>query len=106
MSRWGFGTLWPGARAALPGPRVLLRTELDFTRERGRPSWSVDGRWQTLSDEFVLIYDWRTGTFQGPQYARFCFNPAATGGRMDVDWFRFGGDKSGRIQQFRSASFL
>ncbi|MFG6413336.1 glycoside hydrolase 43 family protein [Roseateles sp. DC23W] len=77
------------ARAALPGPRVLLRTELDFTRERGRLSWSVDGRWQTLGDEFALIYDWRTGTFQGPQYALFCFNPGATGGQMDVDAFLF-----------------
>ncbi len=79
----------PTARTALPGPRVLLRTELDFTRERGRLSWSVDGRWQALGDEFALIYDWRTGTFQGPQYALFCFNPGAAGGQMDVDWFRF-----------------
>lgn len=79
----------PTARAALPGPRVLLRTELDFERARGRLSWSSEGRWQPLGDEFALIYDWRTGTFQGPQYALFCFNPGAVGGQMDVDWFRF-----------------
>jgi hypothetical protein len=34
-----------------------------------------------------LVYDWRTGTFQGVQFALSCFNPGAAGGALDVDRF-------------------
>jgi hypothetical protein len=39
--------------------------------------------------EFDLAFDWRTGTFQGEQFALFCFNPKDSDGFVDVDWFKF-----------------
>jgi len=30
-----------------------------------------------------------TGTFQGEQYAIFCYNSELEGGFVDVDWFKF-----------------
>jgi hypothetical protein len=75
---------------ALPASAVTLRMEMDFERARGRLAWLDGAHWRALGDEFELIYDWRTGTFQGPQYALFCFN-TGTGpaGHVDVDWLRF-----------------
>jgi hypothetical protein len=42
-----------------------------------------------LGGEFDLAFDWRTGTFQGEQFAVFCFNPQPGDGFLDVDSFRF-----------------
>jgi beta-xylosidase len=83
-------TALPGPRVALPASAVTLRMEMDFERARGRLAWLDGAHWRALGDEFELIYDWRTGTFQGPQYALFCFN-TGTGpaGHVDVDWLRF-----------------
>ncbi|WP_457419759.1 glycoside hydrolase family 43 protein [Roseateles sp. P5_E7] len=83
-------TVQPGPQAALDATTVTLRTEMDFERARGRLSWLNGSQWQALGDEFALIYDWRTGTFQGPQVALFCFNTGSgAAGHVDVDWFRF-----------------
>lgn len=83
-------TALPGPRVPLEGDVVQLRLEMDFARARGRLSWQDGADWRTLGEAFELIYDWRTGTFQGPQYALFCFNDGTgPAGRMDVDWFRF-----------------
>ena len=76
---------------------VTLRTEMDFTRARGRVAYRSGGTWRHLGDKCELAYDWRTGTFQGPQYAIFCFNPGPRdaphrgqpGGHVDVEWFHF-----------------
>ncbi len=72
---------------------VTLRTEMDVTRARGRVAYRTGGTWRHLGDEFELTHDWRTGTFQGPQYAIFCFNPGRQAGQqaghVDVDWFHF-----------------
>ncbi len=77
------------AARPVAGSRLFLRTDMDFRAGMGRVAYSVDGRsWAGMGGEFPIAYDWRTGTFQGPQYALFCYNPAGTGGRMDVDWFR------------------
>jgi beta-xylosidase len=83
-------TALPGPRVALPASAVTLRMEMDFERARGRLAWLDGAHWRALGDEFELIYDWRSGTFQGPQYALFCFN-TGTGpaGHVDVDWLRF-----------------
>lgn len=80
-----------GPRAQLPGPRVDLRLEMDFTRRQARLSWRApEAAWQGLGDPFELVYDWRTGTFQGPQVALFCFHTGpGAGGHVDVDEFRF-----------------
>jgi len=84
-------TTRPGPSAALDASEVTLRLEMDFERARGRLAWLGEGRWQALGEDFELIYDWRTGTFQGPQVALFCFNTTAggTAGHADVDWLRF-----------------
>jgi len=72
----------------LQGEVLYLRTDMDFTTARGRIAYSADGiAWSVLGDDFPLAYDWRTGTFQGPQFAMFCFNPTASNGYVDVDSF-------------------
>lgn len=76
--------------AALPyaQQRIHLRTEMDFTSERGELSYSADGSaWRSLGGPFKLAYDWQTGTFQGPQYAVFCYNPQRSDGYLDIDQF-------------------
>lgn len=68
------------------GERLFLRTDMDFKTDRASVAYSADGReWRTLGGDFPLAFDWRTGTFQGQQYALFCYNPGAKGGWMDVD---------------------
>lgn len=72
------------------GTALYLRTDLDFVRNQGSCSYSFDGtHWTTLGGEFDLAFDWRTGTFQGEQFAIFCFNRHASEGFVDVDWTRF-----------------
>jgi beta-xylosidase len=74
----------------VPSTDLYLRTELDFVRNKGICSYSIDGtHWTTLGGEFDLAFDWRTGTFQGEQFAIFCFNRHPGEGFTDVDWFRF-----------------
>lgn len=77
---------------SLSAPEIFLRTELDFESGQGQLSYSSDGRsWTGVGGSFPIAYDWRTGTFQGPQYALFCYSKGQAGGWMDVDWFHFGG---------------
>jgi Glycosyl hydrolases family 43/Beta xylosidase C-terminal Concanavalin A-like domain len=72
------------------GPDLYLRTELDFVQNQGICSYSIDeAHWTELGGRFDLAFDWRTGTFQGEQFAIFCFNPRPGSGFVDVDWFRF-----------------
>lgn len=74
----------------IAGADLWLRTDLDFKQNKGLCSYSLDGaKWKSLGAEFELAYDWRTGTFQGEQFAIFCFNPNPEAGFVDVDWFRF-----------------
>ncbi|MEJ8629769.1 hypothetical protein P0F65_07725 [Sphingomonas sp. I4] len=74
------------------GQRLFLRTDMDFKTDRASVAYSHDGRdWQTLGGDFPLAFDWRTGTFQGQQYALFCYNPGGKGGWMDVDGFTLSG---------------
>ncbi|KQN81878.1 glycoside hydrolase family 43 protein [Sphingomonas sp. Leaf62] len=76
--------------AAQPvGGRALwMAMDLDFTIDRGRLSYSSDGRrWQPIGGDFPLAFAWRTGTFQGEQMAISCYNPAPSAGFLDVDSF-------------------
>ncbi|MET4897177.1 glycoside hydrolase 43 family protein [Sphingomonadaceae bacterium jetA1] len=76
--------------AAIPiaGTRLWLRTDMDFVGHVGRVGYSLDGqRWQDVGGTFPLVYDWRTGTFQGQKFALSCFNPRPGAGRLDVDSF-------------------
>jgi len=69
---------------------IYLRTDLDFIRNQGTCAYSLDDQhWTALGGEFKLAFDWRTGTFQGEQFAIFCFDPGASNGFVDVDWFKF-----------------
>lgn len=79
----GFGTLGKGnahiaARCGDDG-RIMLAMSV-----------SVDAaHWTPLGGEFDLTFDWRTGTFQGEQFAIFCYDPHQSDGFVDVDWFKF-----------------
>jgi beta-xylosidase len=74
----------------IPRGDLYLRTSLDFVRNKGACAYSLDGaQWNALGDEFDLAFDWRTGTFQGEQFAIFCYNPNPGAGYADIDWFRF-----------------
>lgn len=68
---------------------LYLRTALDFVRNKGVCAYSLDGdRWVTMGGEFDLAFDWRTGTFQGEQFAIFYYNQNPGDGHIDIDWFR------------------
>jgi len=70
------------------GTRLWLRTDMDFPAKVATLSYSDDGRRFTPIGRTVpLVFDWQTGTFQGVQFALSCYNPAGTGGWLDVDRF-------------------
>ena len=70
------------------GTNLLLRTEMDFKTSTGLCAYSPDGvSWTTLGGSFPLMFDWQTGTFQGEQFAIFCYNPSPGSGYVDVDYF-------------------
>lgn len=77
--------------SALPlaGSTVWLRTDMDFTTGEGHVAYSPDGKdWTEVGGAFPLRFDWRTGTFQGQQFAISCYNPAPDGGGfLDIDSF-------------------
>jgi beta-xylosidase len=78
------------ATAPFIGTTIYLRTGLDFIKNLGTLLYSSDGlNWTQLGSKFNLAYDWATGTFQGEQFAMFCYNPQPGTGYLDVDWFRF-----------------
>lgn len=70
------------------GSRLWIRADTDFETDRGTLAYSLDGvRWTEMGGPFPLAFDWRTGTFQGEQFAISCYNPAGRGGYLDVDRF-------------------
>ncbi|MFD1107455.1 glycoside hydrolase family 43 protein [Sphingobium olei] len=72
----------------IKGRALWLRTDMDFDTKLGRVAYSLDNvEWRQAGDSFPLAFDWRTGTFQGQQIALSCYNPAPTGGYLDVDSF-------------------
>jgi beta-xylosidase len=78
------------ASVPVQAAHILLRTGLDFVRNKGICSFSYDEEnWTAVGGEFDLVFDWQTGTFQGEHFAIFCFNPQPGDGFLDVDWFRF-----------------
>ena len=69
---------------------ITLRTDMDFVRNKGVCAYSLDGQtWTPLGGEFTLEYDWQAGTFQGEQFAIFCYNPKPGEGFVDVGPFHF-----------------
>jgi beta-xylosidase len=78
------------ATTSFTGTAIYLRAGLDFIKNLGTLLYSSDGiNWAQLGGKFNLAYDWATGTFQGEQFAMFCYNPQPGTGYLDVDWFRF-----------------
>ncbi len=76
------------ASIPISGNRLWLRADTDFETDIGRVAYSLDGRrWHEVGGEFPLIYDWRTGTFQGEQFALSCYNPSPGKGYLDIDSF-------------------
>jgi beta-xylosidase len=72
----------------IAGDGLWLRADLDFRRDEGRLDYSLDGRrWTNLGGTFPLAFAWRTGTFQGEQFALFCYGGEPSGGYIDVDHF-------------------
>ena len=77
------------ATVPFTGTTLYLRAGLDFVEDLGTLLYSADGKnWTQLGSQFNLAYDWATGTFQGEQFALFCYNPQPGSGYLDVDWFR------------------
>jgi len=80
------------AEQPISGKTVWLGIDADFTTDRGTLSYSLDGRrWTDLGGTFPLAFAWRTGTFQGEQFAIFCYNPKPSTGFLDVDSFTLSG---------------
>jgi len=76
--------------AAVPiqGNQLWLRTDTEFSKNIGRVGYSLDGKkWTEIGGDFPLAFDWRTGTFQGEQFAISCYNPQSSEGYLDVDSF-------------------
>ncbi|WP_242123482.1 glycoside hydrolase 43 family protein [Sphingobium sp. Sx8-8] len=72
----------------ISGDRLWLRTDMDFVEAAGRVAYSLDGRrWTEVGGDFPLVYDWRTGTFQGQQFALSCYNQEPSRGWLDIDSF-------------------
>jgi beta-xylosidase len=73
---------------AFRGTRLFLRTDMDFPAGTATLSYSADGhRFTPVGGTVPLAFDWKTGTFQGVQFALSCYNPAGRGGWLDVDRF-------------------
>jgi hypothetical protein len=68
---------------------LYFRIEMNFNTKQAKFFWKDDNtNWQQLGTTITMGFDWQHGTFQGEQYAILCFNPSASSGYMDVDWFR------------------
>ena len=77
------------ATAPYPNSILFLRLTMDFTKNKTTVLYSADGHnWTQLGTQVNILYDWLTGTFQGEQYAIFCYNPQPSVGFVDIDWFR------------------
>ena len=69
---------------------IYLALRMDFDRGKGRCGYSISGKdFTAIGDEFPLLFDWRTGTFQGEQYAVFCYSRKPSDGYLDVDSIHF-----------------
>jgi alpha-N-arabinofuranosidase len=92
--REGIDTETRVAREGFEGKEIWLRTETDFRTDQGTCSYSSDGEtWKELGGPFKLAFDWRTGTFQGEQFAIFAYNFGAEGGFVDVNSYIFTGQQ-------------
>lgn len=75
-------------RVDLASPRVWLRADCDFLKEKARFAYSTDGRtYVPVGDEITLVF--QLTTFQGVRYSLFSYSTAGQrGGAADFDDFR------------------
>ena len=72
--------------AAITGHDLWLSVNADFVSDKGSLAYSLNGQdWQPIGTPFPLAFAWRTGTFQGEQFAISCFSTTGNGGFLDVD---------------------
>ncbi|MXP26246.1 family 43 glycosylhydrolase [Altererythrobacter indicus] len=70
------------------GNTLWMAVDADFINDTGALSYSADGKnWTPIGGTFPLSFAWRTGTFQGEQFAISCFSTNSQGGYLDVDSF-------------------
>jgi beta-xylosidase len=69
---------------------LYFRVEMNFNNNKARFFWKDDEAksWQPLGTTITMGFDWQYGTFQGEQYAILNYNPGASTGYCDIDWFR------------------
>jgi len=95
-------------RATVPAAAaetVWLRTDMDFTTSRGRVGYSLDGtNWSAVGGDFPLKFAWQTGTFQGEQFALFCYADRPSDGWIDVDYFTLSSPPAADAPTARDAS--
>jgi endoglucanase len=93
MYKDGVGSYTGASGVPISGNTIYLRTDMDFVNNLGVCSFSTDGvSWIKLGGNFELLWGYGS-TFQGEQYAVFCYNPntASSTGYVDVDSFTFDG---------------
>ncbi len=77
-----------GPARSIPLGDLWLSVEMDFNTDKAALAYSLDGlAWTRMDGDFPLAFAWRTGTFQGQQFAIFCSNPGEGAGRLDIDSF-------------------
>ncbi len=89
----------------LTGNTLYLRTDLDFVKNLAICSYSTDGmNWTPIGGNFELLFGYGS-TFQGEQFAIFCYNPqtSSSPGYVDIDSFTLMGldEKSALIHAQR-----
>jgi hypothetical protein len=78
------------APQTLEARTLHLHTDLDFKTGKAERAYSLDGmHWKPIGGEFKAAYDWRTGTFQVPQFTIVCYNSIPGDSYVDVDSLRF-----------------
>ncbi|WP_218031494.1 family 43 glycosylhydrolase [Paenibacillus kobensis] len=88
----GAGTITNGP--VLSGNTVYLRANADLIANKAAFSYSTDNaNFTPLGGQLNMPFD--LGFFQGDKFGIFNFTTAASGGYVDVNWFRFYTSKGG-----------
>lgn len=84
------------ARRELNQDIVFLKMECDFTTDYAQFSYSLDDtNWTPIGDKFHMIFS--MAHFTGNKFAIFNYATKATGGYVDIDFFRYENNLINRI---------
>lgn len=76
------------ARVELSRDQVYLKLDCDFTTDDAFFSYSLDDKdWNRLGDKFHMIFSMKH--FTGNKFAIFNYATKASGGYVDIDFFRY-----------------